>query len=53
VNIHKILLEAGVVVLEGLNLSEAETDEYELICLPLKLIGAEGAPARVVLRKAL
>jgi len=51
VKTHQVLLEANIVVLEGLNLSEAEAGEYELICLPMKLIGAEGAPARVVLRK--
>ena len=51
VKTHQILLEANVVVLEGLNLSEADAGDYELICLPLKLAGAEGAPARVVLRK--
>ena len=48
---HKILLKSQVVVLEGLNLSNVDPGEYELICLPLKLTGAEGAPARVVLRK--
>ena len=53
VKTHQVLLEASVVVLEGLDLSEAQAGEYELICLPLKLIGAEGAPARVVLRKEL
>lgn len=46
---HRILLEAGVVVLEGLDLSEANPGEYELICLPMKLVGADGAPARAVL----
>ncbi len=51
VKTHQVLLEANVVVLEGLNLSEVVTGEYELICLPLKLVGAEGAPARVLLRK--
>jgi len=53
VKTHQVLLEAGVVVLEGLNLSEAEVGEYELICLPLNLIGAEEAPARVILRKSM
>jgi arylformamidase len=48
---HQVLLEANVVILEGLNLSEVETGKYELICLPLKLVGAEGAPARVLIRK--
>ncbi len=47
---HKRLLEAGVVILEGLDLSEAEPGLYELICLPVKLAGREGAPARAVLR---
>jgi len=51
VKTHLVLLEANVVVLEGLNLSEADAGDYELICLPLKLAGAEGAPARAVLKK--
>lgn len=49
--VHQILLEAEVVVIEGLNLFEVEPGEYELICLPLKIVGAEGAPARAVLRR--
>jgi arylformamidase len=49
--VHQILLEARVVIVEGLNLAGVEPGEYELICLPLKLTGAEGAPARAVLRK--
>ncbi len=48
-NVHRILLEAGTVILEGLNLSDAIPGQYELLCLPLKLMGAEGAPARAVL----
>lgn len=47
---HQILLKADVVIIEGLNLSDVEAGWYELICLPLKLVDAEGAPARVVLR---
>lgn len=47
---HKILLNSGVVILEGLNLSGVKPGNYELICLPLKVLGAEGAPARAVLR---
>lgn len=46
---HEILLKAGVVIVEGLNLSGVRSGIYQLICLPLKLIGAEGAPARAVL----
>lgn len=48
---HQILLKAGVVILEGLNLAGVEPGAYELICLPICLVGAEGAPARAVLRK--
>ncbi len=46
---HLTLLGAKVVVIEGLDLSKVEAGRYTLICLPLKLSGAEGAPARVVL----
>jgi arylformamidase len=46
---HRILLEAGVIVLEGLDLSAVPRGFYELYCLPLKLLGAEGAPARAIL----
>ena len=50
---HHALLEAGVVVLEGLDLSAVEPGEYEMTCLPLRIVGAEGAPARVILRTRL
>ena len=46
---HKILLEAGIVILEGLNLSGVDQGRYTLYCLPLKLTGVEGAPVRAVL----
>lgn len=46
---HHALLEADVVVLEGLVLSEVEPGNYLLACLPLKLAGSEGAPARAIL----
>ena len=46
---HKTLLKAGVVVLEGLDLSKVSQGRYMLYCLPLKLGGAEGAPARAIL----
>jgi len=48
---HLELLKNGVVIIEGLNLREVEPDDYEMICLPLSLAGADGAPARVILRK--
>jgi arylformamidase len=46
---HQILLEAGVVIVEGLNLHKARQASYQLVCLPLKLTGSEGAPARAIL----
>ncbi len=48
---HKILLEAGVLIIEGLNLSGIKAGEYTLMCLPLKIKGSDGAPARVLLQK--
>lgn len=47
---HKTLLSAGVVIVEGLNLLSTEEGRYELICAPLLIPGADGAPARVFLR---
>ncbi|HTP65715.1 MAG TPA: cyclase family protein [Geobacteraceae bacterium] len=49
-DVHRILLENGVVILEGLDLSAVEAGIYELICLPLKIRGGDGAPARALLR---
>jgi arylformamidase len=46
---HRALLEAGVVVVEGLNLRSVPAGSYEMLCLPLRLVGGDGAPARVVL----
>lgn len=46
---HKILLGAEIVVLEGVDLSAVTPGHYTLYCLPLKLDGADGAPARVIL----
>ncbi|MDQ3874859.1 MAG: cyclase family protein [Actinomycetota bacterium] len=46
---HRALLSNGVVPLEGLDLREVEPGRYTLLCLPLKLVGSDGAPARVVL----
>ena len=50
VETHLELLGAEVWVIEGLNLSGIEPGEYDLACLPLKLVGSDGAPARAVLR---
>jgi arylformamidase len=46
---HRLLLEAGIIIIEGLNLREVSPGVYQLICLPLKLAGCEGAPARAIL----
>jgi arylformamidase len=47
---HRTLLAAGVWIIEGLDLAEVAPGNYEMICLPLRVLGAEGAPARAVLR---
>jgi arylformamidase len=49
---HHVLLGAGTIVIEGLNLRDVEPGIYDLCCLPLRIVGSDGAPARVVLRKA-
>jgi arylformamidase len=46
---HRTLLEKNVVIVEGLNLRDVPTGEYDFICLPLRLAGLDGAPARAVL----
>jgi arylformamidase len=46
---HTTLLGAGIVVVEGLNLARVPRGFYELYCLPLKLKGSDGAPARAIL----
>ena len=46
---HAILLKGGVVIVEGLDLSRVTQGRYTLHCLPLKLSGSEGAPARAIL----
>src|SRR4029453_17863896 len=48
---HHALLGAGVVIVEGLDLSEVDPGEDEMAWLPLGLVGADGSPPRVVLRK--
>ncbi len=46
---HHILLMKGIVILEGVDLSAVQPGVYDLFCLPLKLVGSDGAPARVIL----
>jgi len=50
VETHQIMLGAGIWVIEGLNLSQIKPGYYDLICLPVKIEGADGAPCRAVLR---
>jgi len=49
---HRTLLGAGTIVIEGLNLRDVEPGTYEMFCLPLSIVGADAAPARVVLRRS-
>ena len=50
VETHQILLGAGLWIIEGLNLAAVKPGTYELVCLPLRIVGADGAPARAILR---
>jgi arylformamidase len=49
--VHRILLSAGVWIVEGLVLSAVAPGRYEFLCLPLRLTGADGAPTRALLRR--
>jgi arylformamidase len=49
---HRALLEAGIWIIEGLDLIAVEPGDYELICLPMKIVDSDGAPARALLRPA-
>jgi arylformamidase len=49
---HHVLLGAGVIVIEGLNLLDVDPGVYDMYCLPLRIVGCDGAPARVVLRRS-
>jgi arylformamidase len=48
--VHRILIDAGIWIIEGLNLAATRPGRYDLICLPVKLQGSDGAPARAILR---
>jgi arylformamidase len=47
--VHRVLLRSGLAILEGLCLEDIAVGAYELVCLPLRLIDVEGAPARAIL----
>ena len=49
---HHVLLGNGTIVIEGLNLRDVEPGIYEMLCLPLRIVNGDGAPARVVLRRS-
>ncbi len=46
---HRTLLAPGIIIVEGMNLSAVSPGTYTLYCLPLKLVGSDGAPARAIL----
>ena len=48
---HHLLLGAGVIALEGIDLRAVAPGDYQLTCLPLKVVGCDGAPARAVLAR--
>jgi arylformamidase len=48
-DVHRVLLSAGIPILEGLRLAEVTPGAYQLICLPIRLANVEGAPARAIL----
>ena len=48
---HEVLLSNEVIIVEGLNLTGVDGGAYDLSCLPLRIVGADGAPARAGLRR--
>jgi len=48
---HKILFEHNILIIEGLRLAHVAPAIYELVCLPLNIVGSDGAPARAILIK--
>jgi arylformamidase len=51
VPVHRAFLDRGLVLLEGVDLSAVPPGRYELICLPIKIAGSDGAPCRAILRE--
>lgn len=50
-DVHKILLNAGITIIEGLRLTDVVPGLYEIIAMPMKIQGGDGAPARVVVKR--
>jgi arylformamidase len=49
-DVHRTLLNAEILVIEGLDLTEALPGDYNMICLHMKILGSDGAPARVIVK---
>jgi arylformamidase len=49
-DVHRLLLGAGILIIEGLDLTDALPGSYDMICLPMKILDSDGAPARVILK---
>lgn len=49
--VHKALLKKGIVIVEGLNLANVPKGDYKIVCLPLRVVGADSTPARAILIK--
>ncbi len=49
--VHRLILKAGIWAIEGLDLSKVEPGDYEMICLPLRIVKSDGSPVRTLLRK--
>ena len=50
-DVHRILLGAGIIIIEGLDLTGVSPGNYNMICLPMKIMDSDGAPARVILKQ--
>ncbi|MGA2331094.1 MAG: cyclase family protein [Syntrophales bacterium] len=50
-DVHRTLLSAGILVIEGLDLTEVLPGNYDMICLPIKIQDSDGAPARVIVKR--
>ncbi len=48
--VHRALIDANIIIIEGLDLTAVPPGSYDLVCLPLKIADADGAPARAVVR---
>lgn len=49
--VHRLMLENNIIIIEGLKLKNIESGEYDMICLPLKIKDSDGGPSRVIVRK--